>query len=240
MKNFIFIVCFNFLFFSSFAQNPINQLNDKGEKVGPWVGYYSASNNKRYEGFFENDKPVGQFLYFSEKGHVSAKINFINDSISSSLMYHDNGNMMAKGKFINKLKVGKWFTYRSSGDLLNIFNYNNGKLDGSQYMYYPANKETQQSKLMEEYSCVYGLKHGQWNQYYELGTTKSKGNYLNGKKEGLFEYYFLNGSLDKKGRFVDDKKNGLWYFYNEDTDQMDKIIYKMGQVKKSKINKGAQ
>ena len=240
MKNITSIILLSFLILSFTAQNPINQLTDKGEKIGPWVGYYSISNNKRYEGAFQNDKPVGQFIYYADKGYVSAKINFINDSISKSIMYHENGVIMAKGKFVNKLKVGKWFTYRNSGDLLNIFNYYNGKLDGNQYMYYPANKETQQSKLMEEYSCVLDLKNGQWKQYYELGSIKAKGNYIHGNKSGVFEYYFLNGRIDKKGKFLDDKKNGLWLLYNEETDQMDKIIYKMGEIKKSKTNKGAQ
>ena len=33
---------------------------------------------------------------------------------------------MAKGKFINQMKQGKWFTYSRSGTLLNIFNFDKG------------------------------------------------------------------------------------------------------------------
>lgn len=238
MKRTLFFIFFNCIFFGLFAQNSINQLNAKGEKTGPWEGFYNTSNNKRYKGSFSKDKPIGQFTYYAEKGHVSAEVNFINDSISSSVMYYDNGYVMAKGKFLNKKKVGKWSTYRKSGDLLNIFNYKNGVLEGSQYMYYPENKETKQVKLFEEYYCLNGLKHGVWKQYFELGRLKAKGQYSNGKKEGKFEYYFMNGNIDKKGNFSNNKKNGLWFFYNLDTENMDELIYKMGDIVKSKSKKG--
>ena len=237
MKNILTCICLIFNTLISTCQESFNQLDYNGKKNGKWIGFYEVSNNKRYEGFFENDKPVGQFIYYSDKGHVSAKVDFINDSISSSNLYYDNGVVMAKGKFINKLKIGKWSTYLRTGDLLNIFNYKSGILDGSQFMYYPENKETKKVALMEEYQCIMNVKVGIWRQYYELGTLKAKGQYVNGKKQGVFEYYFTNGKIDKKGSFIDDQKNGLWYFYDIDNEKMDEIIYKMGKAEKIKLNK---
>lgn len=221
----------------SLAQGEVNQLDNNGKKNGKWIGFYTESNNKRYEGFFHNDNPIGQFIYYSEKGHVSAKVDFINDSISSSNLYYDNGVVMARGKFISKLKVGKWSTYLRTGDLLNIFNYKSGVLDGAQFMYYPEDKETKKVALMEEYQCKMGIKDGIWRQYYELGTIKAKGQYVDGKKQGVFEYYFTNGKIDKKGSFVNDQKNGLWYFYDIDNEKMDEIIYKMGKAENPKLIK---
>ena len=166
MNKILFFIFFKSIVLGFFAQNSINQLNDKGEKTGPWVGFHNNSNKKRYKGNFSQNKPIGQFTYYAEQGHLSAEVNFINDSVSSSIMYYENGYVMAKGKFINKKKVGKWSTYRKSGDLLNIFNYKNGLLEGHQYMYHPENKDTKQVKLLEEYYCLNGLKHGVWKQYY--------------------------------------------------------------------------
>lgn len=222
-------------FFSFSAQENSNQLDSKGAKTGKWIGSYPNSGNKRYEGFFINDKPTGQFTYYAEKGYVSAKVNFINDTTSSSVMYYDDGVVMAKGKFINQQKVGKWSTYLKSGDLLNIYNYTNGVLEGAQYMYYPENKESRKIALMEEYYCQGGLMDGVWKQYYELGTIKAKGQYRKGLKQGRFEYYFLNGKIDKKGRYIDDKKNGLWFLYDLDKNVMDEVIYNMGEVVKPKL-----
>tara|TARA_B100001287_G_scaffold260226_1_gene248113 strand:+ start:10050 stop:10751 length:702 start_codon:yes stop_codon:yes gene_type:complete len=220
-------------FTTSFSQGDFNQFNDKGEKNGKWIGYYNTTNNKRYEGSFVNNSPVGEFIYYSEKGYVSAKVNFLNDSISFSEMYYENGIIMAKGNFLNKLKVGRWTTYLNTGDLLNIYNYKLGNMDGPQYMYYPENKETKKVPLMEEFYCVGGIKDGIWKQYYELGSIKAKGQYSNGLKQGKFEYYFSNGNIDKKGRYVNDKKHGLWYFYDIDEEVMKERIYNMGNLKES-------
>ena len=43
-----------------------------------------------------------------------------------------------------------------------------------QYLYYPANKETNEVKLMEEYYCENGLKNGKWKQYFKLGLLSQK------------------------------------------------------------------
>ena len=116
-----------------------NQYDKKNKKTGSWIGYHNNSNSKRYTGQFLAGIPKGIFHYYAIEGHLSAKVNFINDSISSSEMYYDNGNIMARGKFINKMKQGKWYTYSRFGDLLNVFNFNAGAMQGKQYLYYPAN-----------------------------------------------------------------------------------------------------
>ncbi len=153
---------------------------------------------KRYNGSFIDGNPIGLFKYFTKEGRVSAKVNFINDSLSSSEMYFDNGFVMAKGKFINQMKQGKWFTYSRTGKLLNVFNFDKGAMEGTQYLYYPADQETNSVKIMEEYNCLNGLKNGSWKQYFKLGRVKSEGNYSMGKRDGIFIYYFANGTIDTK------------------------------------------
>jgi len=208
----------------------VNQLDKVGKKTGKWVGYHENTQIKRYVGEFKNNHPIGQFTYYSTEGYITATVDYINDTLSSSVMYHENGRLMAKGKFINKLKAGKWFTYSRFGDLLNVFQYQKGILDGKQYLYYPQGDESNEIKVMEEYECTQGLKHGSWKQYYPLGTIKGEGKYVNGEKQGRFIYYFSNGIIDMKGSFVDDKKNGVWFFYNSNNSNMDEVRYKLGEV----------
>ena len=88
-------------------------------------------------------------------------------------MYYDNAGLMAKGKFVNQMKEENGLLIRY-GDILNVFN-EKGAMHGKQYLYYPANKETNEVKLMEEYYCENGLKNGKWKQYFKLGTVKSEG-----------------------------------------------------------------
>ena len=223
-----------FLFFSSlfiFAQDVnINQLNKSNEKTGFWVGYHEKTNSKRYSGEFKDGKPIGVFNYYAKEGHLSGTVNFINDSVSCTEMYFDNGKLMAKGNFLSKMKQGKWFTYSRYGNLLNIFNFDKGAMEGIQYLYYPPSEESNTVNIMEEYNCKKGLKNGIWKQYYKLGSVKSEGNYVMAKKEGVFVYYFENGTIDSRGVFKNDLMDGIWLNYDGENSNMKKIVYKNGEL----------
>ena len=113
-----------FLFFnfgSFFSQNtnlPLNKLNKKGEKIGKWKVLHENSNQLRYSGQFENNIPTGNFIYYYPSGNLSAKMKYINDSVSYVSHYHDNGHFMGAGKFINKLKDSLWTIYNRQGQLI--------------------------------------------------------------------------------------------------------------------------
>ena len=217
--------------FITIAQDiKINQINKKNQKTGNWIGYHKETNTKRYNGSFIDGNPIGLFKYFTKEGRVSAKVNFINDSLSSSEMYFDNGFVMAKGKFINQMKQGKWFTYSRTGTLLNVFNFDKGAMEGTQYLYYPADKETNSVKIMEEYNCLNGLKNGSWKQYFKLGRVKSEGNYSMGKRDGIFIYYFANGTIDSKGSFKNNLKDGNWFYYDGEKANMKKLTFEKGKL----------
>lgn len=218
------------IFITNAQDTKINQINKKNQKTGNWIGYHKETNTKRYNGSFIDGNPIGLFKYFTKEGRVSAKVNFINDSLSSSEMYFDNGLVMAKGKFINQMKQGKWFTYSRTGTLLNVFNFDKGAMEGTQYLYYPADKETNSVKIMEEYNCLNGLKNGSWKQYFKLGRVKSEGNYSMGKRDGIFIYYFANGTIDSKGSFKNNLKDGNWFYYDGEKANMKKLTFEKGKL----------
>ena len=218
------------IFITNAQDIKINQINKKNQKTGNWIGYHKETNTKRYNGSFIDGNPIGLFKYFTKEGRVSAKVNFINDSLSSSEMYFDNGLVMAKGKFINQMKQGKWFTYSRTGKLLNVFNFDKGAMEGTQYLYYPADQETNSVKIMEEYNCLNGLKNGSWKQYFKLGRVKSEGNYSMGKRDGIFIYYFANGTIDSKGSFKNNLKDGNWFYYDGEKANMKKLTYEKGKL----------
>ena len=225
-----------FFILNCFAQD-VNKLNKAGEKQGSWTGYYENSYSKRYQGTFDNGKPTGRFMYYALEGHVNSIVDFINDSISDVQMFHDNGTIMAEGKYLNKLKTGKWFIYSRNDYLLNIFTYHKGALEGTQYTYHPKFDDYEKLKVMEQYECKGGLKHGLWKEFNKLGRVKSEGYFVDGAKEGVFTYYFANGSIEMKGPFKNDVKNGDWFFYNGETSNMDKLTYVNGEVYEPKDDK---
>ena len=230
MKGITFIILCISLHITAQISPNINQYNKQGKKHGIWKGYHENTQTKRYEGEFNHGTPVGRFTYYAIEGHVSGEVDFINDSISSAQMFHDNGSIMAEGKFLNQTKSGKWYIYSRSGYLLNVLHYLNGALEGTQYSYYPKFDDYEKVKVMEQYECTGGLKNGVWKEFHKLGTVKAEGNYLEGNKEGVFTYYFANGSIEMKGAFKKDLREGEWFFYNGETANMDKVTYLNGEI----------
>ena len=57
--------------------------------------------------------------------------------------------------------------------------------------------------------CVY------YEEYYENGQLKAKGNYKDGLDDGLYEAYYENGQLQEKGNFKDGKPDGLYEAYKK-------------------------
>ena len=58
-----------------------------------------------------------------------------------------------------------------------------------------------------------GKPEGSWEEYWENGQLKAKGDNRNGKREGSFEYYWDNGQLWMKGNYKNDKPEGYWVYF---------------------------
>ena len=81
------------------------------------------------------------------------------------------------------------------------------------------------SKLRDSAS----LKDGLWEEYYENGQLRNRGNYIGGKKEGLWEEYHENGNLANMVNFKEGKKEGLLKNYYSNGQIKGKINYQEGK-----------
>ena len=79
-----------FIFISSIsldAQNNYNNTDSQGRRQGKWIDFHQ-NGKVRYEGEFENNEPVGTFLYYSEDGVMLAKNTYVKKSkISETEVY---------------------------------------------------------------------------------------------------------------------------------------------------------
>ena len=88
------ISLFFFTLSVSYSQEvKLNQYDKKNKKTGSWIGYHDNSNAKRYTGQFLAGIPKDVFHYYAIEGHLSAIVNFINDSISSGRIEHPGVNV---------------------------------------------------------------------------------------------------------------------------------------------------
>lgn len=202
-----------FIFISSIslnAQNNYNKTDSQGRRQGKWIDFHQ-NGKVRYEGEFENNEPVGTFLYYSEDGVVLAKNTYVKKSkISETEVYSPNGKIIAKGKYLDKKKHDRWEYFNEETSVLIMEeNYDNGVVVGKTLVYSPVTQ-----LVIEEIEYIGGIKNGVFNKYYDNGRQMVKAFYKNDELDGSYVSYYPNGVAKESGNFVMGQKVGEWTTYD--------------------------
>ena len=202
-----------------------NYIDDSGLKQGHWKKYFD-NGDMEYEGYFKNDKPVGEFKRFFPGNKIKAIMNYMEDgkTVKANLFYQ-NAKKAAEGTFINTKKEGPWkyFSYYG-GHLSSLENFINGKKDGVSYQYY------ENGKINEEIHWKNGIKQGKWARYYLNEKPVVSSTYLNDKLNGDYQAFYQDGKLKVKGVYWKDFRHGKWLYYNEKGEIKLTIKYHYGEV----------
>ncbi len=230
IRTILSIIFFSFFIYqSSFAQENYNRIDTNGWKQGKWIKMWSNGEIK-YKGQFHDDQPYGEFRYYYPSGKLKAIMTFQEDGKKAhNITYHENGEKMAEGDFIQQKKEGIWKYYGEDGKLIYEETYHNGTLNGKKITYYP---ESGQPFEVLEYKN--GIKNGKWIKYFPEGTMMTQTQYINGKLEGDFVNYTPEGKILVKGKYKNDKQDGVWEFYDEATGKLlRKEHYRAGKLIKT-------
>ena len=208
MKKIILIFLISF---ATFAQEKINQVNAKGERIGLWKGTHEISKRPRYEGVFSNGKEIGIFKYFDDTkaGSLIAIRDFSKgDGSCYTIFYDQKSNIVSEGTLKNKLPEGKWKYYHyQSPEIMTIENYKAGKLNGLKEVFYKNNT------LAETSTYVNGVLDGVYKKFGENAKLMEESNYKNGEMHGYATFYDGNGNLILKGQYKKGKRKGIWETY---------------------------
>lgn len=207
-----------------FAQKDINQSDMDGRKQGRWLKKH-PNGKTLYEGFFENDRPVGEFKRYNEKGHLtSVQIYNINNDTVLCQFFHTNKFKSAEGIYIGRKKTGVWNFYSRhiEDHLLLSENYENDIKEG------PSTKYHWDGKVAEELIYKSDKKDGVWKQYFSDGVICIHSQYKEGRLNGKFNSYHLDGKPEIDGQYKNDIREGKWLFYNRDGSLKREIIYHKG------------
>lgn len=209
------------------TETEINKTDQQGRKQGHWIKKY-PNESILYDGYFKDDKPVGEFRrYYKDKTLLSLLIYSDDGNDANATIYHPNGNISSKGKYINKLKEGKWQFFSEFIDSYLICEefYSGNLKNGLSLKFYPD------STVAERLTYNNDIAQGEWITYYPDGAICMKSNYLNGKINGKFEVWFENGRIEFSGVYKNDLRDGLWYIYKKDGTLKYKLEYMAGVTK---------
>ncbi len=222
------ITVFSFLVacISVFSQNgqSVNQTDKEGRKQGHWIKKY-PNGNVMYDGFFSNDKPAGEFKrYYDDRTLKSLLVFSKNGNEAKATLYYSNGLVASAGKYVNRLKEGKWQFFSSStkGLLVSEVEYSGDKKNGLTVKYYPD------STIAEKIHYMNDLRHGECLKFYPDGILTLKTSYWNGKLNGKFEAFFENGKPEFLGQYKNDLREGVWIIYRKDGSKRFKTEYAFG------------
>lgn len=190
------------------AQPGPNKTDAQGRKQGEWKKVY-PNGNTAYEGQFQNDVPTGTFRHYYEEGALSAEVKH-SAPVSRAVLYHPNGEVMARGRYLNQKRDSLWQTFDERGQLTAETHYKNGEKHGTERVYYPDGSLTELKTYNE------GVEDGAWEQYFPNGNKRLQATVINGVTyEGEYAEYFENGSPKIKGKYEFGKKEGSWLHYLE-------------------------
>lgn len=208
MRNFILAFLITF---STFAQEKINQLDVKGNRIGLWKGIYEESKRPRYEGVFKDGKETGIFKYFDDTKAVKviATRDFSKgDGSCYTIFFDQKGNKVSEGVLVNKKPQGEWKYYHfESKEIMTLEFYNKGLLNGTKKVFYKNNTLAETSIYKE------GVLEGAYIKYAENSTILEESFYKKGEMNGVAKFYDGKGSLILKGQYKNGKRSGVWETY---------------------------
>lgn len=209
------------------SEDKINITDAKGLKQGHWVKKY-PNTNIMYDGYFKDNHPVGEFLRYYEDNKPMSVLTYSPDGKQAeATIYHPNGYIASKGKFVNQLKEGKWkfFSRIYSGYLICEEIYSANIKNGISEKFYPD------STVAERVTYINDIKQGEWIKYYPDGKKCVRSSYLNGKINGKFEVWFETGGIEFSGQYKNDSRDGNWLIFDKDGSVKYRIEYNEGITK---------
>ncbi len=209
----------------------INQYNENGDRTGFWTDHF-PNGNPRYEGNFEDGRPIGKFKYFFPEGGLRAELIHIDDEKTvQATFYHRrrNNNTMSEGQYVDQKKHGLWRFFNNRGDLVmkNYFHYDENH--GVWKTFYRS------GLIMEIVTYHYGEKKGEWKQYYENGQVRISANYENDLLNGKYIMYYENGNKMIDGYFHNNLEHKRWTHIAHNGEIEKIIVYDEGEVVEENI-----
>lgn len=185
------------------------EYDEKGNVV---KGYIFESGLKKGEGITDNNgQKQGQWIEYHDDGNVSARGKYVNGNrVGEWKFYYPDSQIDQQGTYTSKGKPdGEWKKWNDSGVLIKEENFENGVHQGD-YQEYNDSGKTIVKGTFEE-----GVEQGKWT--YDIGDVSQSIEYQDGVMMGMWiQKDIKTGEIIYEGKYTDDEPVGkhVWYFPN--------------------------
>ncbi|MEN9522070.1 MAG: hypothetical protein RL065_447 [Bacteroidota bacterium] len=196
------------------------------------IAYYKIMNGTTLitQGKLLSGKREGIWRFYYENGSpLKIEEYHLGKRNGMAVSYDRTGFAMTDENYKNDVWDGAIIKYVNGGKVKSMIFYKDGKMDGLKLMNYDDGTGKQ-----EESEWKNGKKNGRTIWYYKKGIKMMEADYTDDILNGEQITYNEKGVMIKKANFVKGKEDGKWFEYDENGNVINTIIYKNGELVKSK------
>ncbi|MCZ6629172.1 MAG: hypothetical protein O7E56_13210 [SAR324 cluster bacterium] len=166
-----------------------------------------------------------RLLYYPNeqiKIRVNSRINKQGEVVRHGLFqrFHANGRAAVQGSYKNNSPVGTWNWWNEDGHLIRRIRYDGQfqeLLSGDQFSSPNTTFKDPSGRKLAEGQLKFDKGHGLWKYWFDDGSPKAEGNFVNGIPDGRWTYFHPNGQIKSihefqlgllHGRFMEGYPNG--------------------------------
>lgn len=185
----------------------LNRYDSDKQPHGSWKWFNNDETVVLIDGNFKHGLKHGYFKEYDENGNLISATKYIDGEkfkkaeellkLEIRTDYYPNGKIKVVATYsADGVPEGVRREYNEKGEVEKSFIFRYGKIVG------------------EGIFTDAGQKQGNWKEYYNDGSLKATGNYLNDLHDGTWKYYYKNGQLEEIGKYVNDKPDSTWFWYH--------------------------
>ena len=184
----------------------INRFDDQSRKTGKWMTFW-PNDRVRTEGPYARGLKEGVFKYFNRNGDLDKtetykrgeKVVDAPQAVALDLKksFHPNGEVSRWGPWRENTPMGTHRFFDESGHLVEVKVYREGVLDAVGML------------------DSLGRRTGDWTLYWQEGSRKAAGPYLEGVRDGAWVFYAKDGRVEQEGGYRKGEWHGRWKWYHD-------------------------
>jgi len=197
----------------------VNRSDKRGLKQGLWVKLFE--NRKIYQEMTYKDNLLHGYLKtFYPNGELEKVEKYANgilqtdpkelNNVRMAKTYYPGAKVKTMGAFDGDIPVGLHLEYDTLGNIIASTIYEQGYV------------------LAKGLTDAQNKKQGFWQEFYEDGSIKAEGEYLDDLKIKTWNYSYPSGSKEQSGNYVNGKPSGKWLWFYENGDLLREEEYRNG------------